>query len=417
MWNVKRRIQLISKTSRNDFGILDGEYFKHCLRVERARADRNQSFFVLIRYELHNIKDRTYIKDFSYKLHTRIRKVDLIGWFDKDTIGVILHGAKHEGGWQFAVDFEAEFFTNTPPLPFTVFSYPDHWIKTKDFNDSEEDEDENEPANTETVWQTNNKTLLQNRGENAIHSSLLSKKMPGWKRALDISVSLISLIFLLPLFGFISLFIKVVSPGPVIFKQKRVGYRGRIFTLYKFRTMHINNEENSHKNYVLDLIKNGKPAEKLDDKKDKRIIPCGSILRKSCIDELPQLFNILIGDMSLVGPRPCIPYEAKEYIRWQHNRFDTVPGLTGLWQVSGKNELSFSQMIRLDIRYCRNITFNNDVKIIIFTIPTVLSFIFKGLKKVIHKKRYEETAKRNQRRLLLQQGLCNFVLLNEDNRI
>jgi lipopolysaccharide/colanic/teichoic acid biosynthesis glycosyltransferase len=422
MWSIKKRIQLISKTSRNDFGILDDEHFKHDLRIERARADRNHSYFSLVLYELYKIRNKAEIKDFIYKLYTRIRKVDILGWFQKDVVGVILHGAKLEGAWQFAVDVEAEFFTKHTPPPFTVFSYPDHWIKISDF-----DEDETDDSKDDKLGSTSLRNILQYYYLNKHHSyinidkkapeiqtSLITNKMPIWKRALDISVSFLSLVLLFPVFLIVSLYIKSVSPGPVFFRQKRVGYKGKLFTFYKFRTMHVGNDQNFHKNHMKSVINSEKPIEKLDDKQDPRIIPGGSLIRKSCIDELPQFFNILRGDMSLVGPRPCIPYEAKEYIHWHHNRFDTVPGLTGLWQVSGKNDLSFSQMIRLDIRYSRNISFINDLKIVLLTIPTVLTLIFKGLKKVLYKNRLIALSKTKNRRLL-QQWLYNFIFLDEKN--
>jgi lipopolysaccharide/colanic/teichoic acid biosynthesis glycosyltransferase len=122
------------------------------------------------------------------------------------------------------------------------------------------------------------------------------------------------------------------------------------------------------------------------DSHDSRIIFGGKVLRKSCIDELPQLWNILLGNMSLVGPRPCIPYEAHEYLRWHTHRFDTMPGLSGLWQISGKNKLTFKQMIRLDIAYCDNITLLGDLQIIIKTPFAILKMVFESvLSKVVKK--------------------------------
>ena len=119
--------------------------------------------------------------------------------------------------------------------------------------------------------------------------------------------------------------------------------------------------------------------EKLDNKKDPRIIFGGKIIRKACIDELPQLINVLRGEMSLVGPRPCIPYEAEEYLRWHTNRFNILPGCTGLWQVSGKNRLTFKQMIRLDISYANNMSFRNDIKILLRTAPAVIGYMLEAV--------------------------------------
>ena len=175
--------------------------------------------------------------------------------------------------------------------------------------------------------------------------------------------------------------IKIVSPGPVFFRQERVGRSGNIFTLFKFRTMRVNNDESEHRKYLKDLIGDGsddeKPMIKLDD--NARIIPFGKIIRSIAIDELPQLINVLRGEMSLVGPRPCIPYEAEEYLRWHARRFDITPGLTGLWQVSGKNKTTFKEMIRLDIKYAAERSFLMDVIIFLKTPLVVLSQLHESM--------------------------------------
>jgi len=197
-------------------------------------------------------------------------------------------------------------------------------------------------------------------------------RIPLWKRAIDIAGSLVALLLLSPLLLLVALLIKIVSPGPVLFRQKRVGYLGRVFTLWKFRTMHVNADTTLHQNYLRELIRNEKEMTKLDHGRDPRIIPLGNLLRATGIDELPQLINILLGDMSLVGPRPCLPYEAYEYHPWQMRRFDAVPGLTGLWQVSGKNRTTFAEMMRLDIGYARKRAFLLDVMIVLKTIPAIV---------------------------------------------
>jgi lipopolysaccharide/colanic/teichoic acid biosynthesis glycosyltransferase len=159
-----------------------------------------------------------------------------------------------------------------------------------------------------------------------------------------------------------------------LFRQQRVGRGGEPFTIYKFRTMRPDMDVSKHKEYMKELIRNGADADKPMIKQDSAnpaIIPLGAILRKSAIDELPQLFNVLKGDMSLVGPRPVIPYEAKEFLDWHNGRFDVLPGLTGLWQVMGKNNLTFNEMIRLDVRYSREISPALDVEILLRT-PAVL---------------------------------------------
>ncbi|TFH31917.1 MAG: sugar transferase [Deltaproteobacteria bacterium] len=197
-------------------------------------------------------------------------------------------------------------------------------------------------------------------------------RIPLWKRAIDILGSLVAILLLSPLLLVVALLIKIVSPGPALFWQKRVGYLGRVFTMWKFRTMHVNTDTTLHQNYLRELIRNEKEMTKLDHIRDPRIIPFGGILRATGIDELPQLINVLLGDMSLVGPRPCLPYEAYEYHSWQMRRFDAVPGLTGMWQVSGKNRTTVKEMMRLDIGYARKRAFLLDVMIVLKTIPAIV---------------------------------------------
>jgi exopolysaccharide production protein ExoY len=143
--------------------------------------------------------------------------------------------------------------------------------------------------------------------------------------------------------------------------------------------MHVNATAKVHNNYYSTLMSSDVPMEKLDNE-DPRIIPFGALLRKMGLDELPQLFNVLKGDMSLIGPRPCIPYEAEEYKIWQRRRFDTVPGLTGLWQVSGKNRTTFNQMMRYDISYADKKNFLLDTKILLKTIPAIIDQVAENKK-------------------------------------
>lgn len=208
-------------------------------------------------------------------------------------------------------------------------------------------------------------------------NELLAKKTPLWKRAMDAVVSLLGLILLLPLFLCIALYIRIVSPGPILFKQKRVGRGGKLFDCYKFRTMKPDADTSTHRKYLESLIKgdshNDSQARMVKLVDEPQIIPFGNLLRESGLDELPQLFNVFLGDMSLIGPRPPIPYEVKEYKIWYRDRFDVLPGITGLWQVSGKNRLTFNEMMRLDITYARNVTLLGDLKIILLTPYAVYS--------------------------------------------
>jgi lipopolysaccharide/colanic/teichoic acid biosynthesis glycosyltransferase len=206
------------------------------------------------------------------------------------------------------------------------------------------------------------------------------RRIPAWKRTLDIFGSFFGLIILSPLFLVIAFLIKIISPGPVFFKQTRIGYGAKEFNFWKFRTMKVNADTASHQQYLSELIQGdneeGEQPDKPMIKQDNdnpNIIPFGYFLRNSCIDELPQLINVLLGDMSLVGPRPPIPYEVEEYLIWHKDRFDGLPGMTGLWQVSGKNRLTFKEMIRLDIQYERQMSLLTDLKILMMTPFAILN--------------------------------------------
>ena len=200
-------------------------------------------------------------------------------------------------------------------------------------------------------------------------------RVPIAKRILDIGCLLLALPTLLPLFIGIAALIKIVSPGPVFFTQERVGFMGRKFRIFKFRTMKANAETQTHQNHLKDLITSNIPMTKMDAKGDPRVIKFGGLLRSSGLDELPQLINVLRGEMSLVGPRPCTPYEYEQFQPWHKQRFRALPGLTGLWQVSGKNKTTFNEMINLDIRYASDWSLWLDIKIMFMTFPVLLGQI------------------------------------------
>ena len=197
-------------------------------------------------------------------------------------------------------------------------------------------------------------------------------EIPQWKRTLDVVFVLLTLPFVLPLAVLVAVLIRMVSAGPVLFRQERVGYLGRRFMCFKFRTMLVGAETTTHQGHLQHLMKSDAPMIKLDARGDSRIIPFGKMLRASGLDELPQFINVLRGEMSIVGPRPCMAYESDKYQPWQRERFNTLPGLTGLWQVSGKNQTTFVEMIRFDIYYARHKNVWLDLKIILKTIPALL---------------------------------------------
>ncbi|MFO1104337.1 MAG: sugar transferase [Methylocystis sp.] len=197
-------------------------------------------------------------------------------------------------------------------------------------------------------------------------------RVPRWKRLLDVVGVLLCAACLWPLVIMIALLIKISSRGPILFRQERVGLFGKPFVIYKFRTMVVGADTCVHEAHAADLIESGKPMTKLDSRGDTRLIRFGRLLRAAGLDELPQLINVWLGEMSLVGPRPCLPGEAERYQIWQQERFLTPPGLTGLWQVSGKNKTTFNEMVQLDIEYVRKRSLLLDLKIIFRTIPAVM---------------------------------------------
>lgn len=366
---------IAARDKEGRFGIYSEVVLEKILQYERSRADREGGYFSVVLFKLEGndaSNDRlvTILKNST-------RLIDHVGWYEKDIVCVVLTATDIDGAKLFAekiaTTVETEYQNGKRPLySYDLFRYPD-------IHDGEGHHD------VFTIYKGNKLRI----NEELMSSFVMT--MPGWKRYLDVFGSMMGLLLLSPLFLSLALYIKLVSKGPVFYKQTRVGYKGRDFTFIKFRTMHQDNDENFHSHHASDFIsKMDVPMEKLDDR-DPRIIPGGKIMRKACVDELPQLFNVLRGDMSLVGPRPCIPYEAEEYLRWHAQRFDVMPGMTGLWQVSGKNKLTFHQMISLDIAYSRKLTLWNDLRIILRTPPAILGMVSESVAGKLgleHKKAY-----------------------------
>jgi exopolysaccharide biosynthesis polyprenyl glycosylphosphotransferase len=199
------------------------------------------------------------------------------------------------------------------------------------------------------------------------------------KRSMDIAGSVCALILTAPLFLVIALVIKLTSTGPILFRQERAGWAGRRFVMLKFRTMYVASDSTIHEQYIERWIEgtigprdaSDAPVYKLSN--DPRVTPFGRLLRRTSLDELPQFFNVLTGAMSLVGPRPPIPYEVGRYSAWHLQRLAVRPGITGLWQVNGRNRLTFDDMVRLDITYARSWSLWLDLKILCRTPWVVVS--------------------------------------------
>ncbi len=334
--------------------VCSAEYFRKTIVRERYLSDRNNHGFSLVRF---NVDDATHASCISPGRFIEIlaaakRNVDVIGRHGIHNETAVLLPDTDNSGAEFFIRRILQKLEYPPScVEYTISTYPrDNW-------------------NTLHLPPRESDGSYAAISDKAYSSIITSRSLPFWKRALDIIGAAAGIVLLLPLFLFVALLIKIVSPGPVLYIQKRVGRFGKSFDFFKFRTMAYDNDEGVHQSYLKTLIapdeNDDQPMLKIEH--DGRIIPFGNFLRKSCIDELPQLFNVLKGDMSLVGPRPCIPYEAQEYLRWHSRRFDVIPGMTGLWQVSGKNRTTFKEMIRLDINYSLHSSLWLDLYIILKT--------------------------------------------------
>jgi len=343
--------------------ILSADAFHALLRRERSRSDRENNTFGLAVFDLSGPGvDAHRIQHFVRNVKEKMRCIDEIGWLDFGKVGMLLPITGLEGASMFRRRLLETSPESASLIPCTLYSYPDSWL----------------PCGQEKSRADAADRTEYGRSSAGAMRGAFSLRIPVWKRCMDILGSAVLILLLSPVFLLMCIYLKIASPGKVLFRQERVGYGMKTFTLFKFRTMRECSDPADHRRYLRELIKGGTAMEKLDSRKDSRIIRGGRVIRKACLDELPQLFNVLRGEMSLVGPRPCIPYEAEEYLRWHTRRFDILPGMTGLWQVSGKNKLSFEQMIRLDISYSNRITPLRDMKILLLTLPAIAEMILEA---------------------------------------
>ena len=366
--------------------ICSQEGFRDSIEREDARARRSGGTFSVVDFYVKDAgSEGKVVTNLLDVLHRRLRSTDEVGWLTKHHVGVLLYGTAFEEARLFAQSIMQLIPVVVKPS-YTIYNYP-----------MQHHGDTSRPAGEHTTDRAalNSEMIQKNEVKTIRELDLLySYAMPLWKRTLDVVGSAFLLLIFSPLFLALSCYIKLVSPGPVMFRQTRLGYGGKLFTLYKFRTMAVNVSTETHRRYLSEIIHegddqevSGRPMVKPDN---PQVIPCGRFFRAAGIDELPQLVNVLRGEMSLVGPRPPIPYEVKEYARWHTGRFDTVPGMTGLWQVSGKNTLTFKQMVRLDIRYARQKSFWLDMKILCAT-PLVL---YRQMRSSLNRKSHEKAGMR-----------------------
>lgn len=365
-------------------GIYPVEEFRAILGRERARSDRTGVRLSLIIFDMGDRHtDQTAARCLAHVLTQRMRSIDEVGWFDTWRLGIVLPDTPAEGASKLANDICQKFtIKNKMASPiFKIYTYPsDRLPGFKENPPNHPSVKTDLDGSVPSATQSDKAKILNCNSLMERLEPLLVKQMPAWKRGIDILGSVFGLILLFPVFLLISIVIKIVSPGPVFFKQKRVGYLGKPFNCLKFRTMHPNANSFAYEQHLSECINSDNPFNKLDND-DSRIMPFGKLLRKTSLDEVPQLLNVLRGEMSLVGPRPDVPYSVQRYTQWHHKRFDAFPGLTGLWQASGKNGTTFKEMIRLDITYIQQISFWLDLKILLKTVPVIITQTFDSLLK------------------------------------
>jgi lipopolysaccharide/colanic/teichoic acid biosynthesis glycosyltransferase len=379
---VKRVLSHIHRATRPGDGgsfprVHSAKVFASILNRERDRSDRTSQEFSMVVFDTGAASRRSAgVRDLVSVLARRIHSTDDIGWLEDGRIAAALPHTPPEGAWKFVDNVRRALGGGAPCPECTVYVYPTRWITRADGVSCPPPDARTTPSQPAIPFPKTGdgdpgfEAKSCSRPMEELDSHFL-RPIPFWKRAIDIMGSLLAMILLSPLVLLVALLIKIVSPGPLFFRQERVGYLGRRFTLWKFRTMDVNTDTAVHQEHLRELMAGEKEMVKLDNGQDPRIIPFGHMLRATGIDELPQLLNVLLGEMSLVGPRPCLPYEASAFLPWQMRRFDAVPGLTGLWQVSGKNRTTFREMMALDVRYAKKPAFPLDTMIFLKTVPAI----------------------------------------------
>lgn len=343
---------------------------------ESARADRSGGQFALVLFRVRNRKSLSAVR-LAKTILSRIRATDDVGWYDDEHLGVLLPDTSATGAWRFA-DAVASLASRRMHRPLcSVYAYPTRWFTEEDAPATPLLRHEPGNGNGEGRYAVRNLipyfldgVRTAEQPPSVVHrlEALLIRPLPWWKRTIDIIGSAIGLVLFSPIMLAAAIAIKLSSPGPVIFKQKRAGLGGKPFTIYKFRTMVTDAEALKAK--LRDRNEQDGPAFKIKD--DPRVTKVGKFLRKTSIDELPQLWNVLKGDMTLVGPRPLPVNESDACEGWQRRRLDVTPGLTCIWQVKGRSRVSFAEWVRMDVNYIRRRTFWRDLCIILQTIPAVL---------------------------------------------
>ena len=353
--------------------VLGEETFQRTLAIERKRTERSKKPFLLMLLNFGDAKvaegNRRVLGRLITALSESTRETDMVGWYkDYSVIGVIYTEIIIDDK-NTVVSTMMNRVSETLSRALTLDQLNQISISFHVFP---------EPWDGDTFDRPSNPTLYPD------HSDLDDRRKYAFavKRMIDVAGSGVGLLLIAPLFLAIAALVKLSSKGPVFFRQQRIGQHGMPFTFLKFRTMYVNNDAAAHKEYVKKLIagnaqahsnSNGNGTGVYKMTRDPRITRIGSFLRRTSLDELPQLINVLKGEMSLVGPRPPIQYEVDEYDIWHRGRLmEAKPGITGLWQVSGRSRVKFDEMVRLDIRYARTWSVWLDIKILLRTPRAVL---------------------------------------------
>ena len=324
--------------------------FRAALDRERARADRWAQPLALLSLGVTSARQgENTLHQVARILTRRMRVTDEAGWLDHRNIGILMPNTPGWGAWTVADEICREFPDSVPLPQCKVFCYPSNWFLNID------------NPHGDLL------RLLAGEGATEPLEPFFFQRLPLWKRALDILGASAALLVHLPLMLLVAAVTRLTSRGPILFAQRRAGLGGRPFTMYKFRTMVVDAER--HQAGLREQSEQDGPAFKLT--KDPRVTRLGRILRATSIDELPQLWNVLKGDMSLVGPRPLPCAESEACRGWQRQRLDVTPGLTCIWQIYGRSCVSFADWVRMDLRYIRARSLANDLKLIALTVPAL----------------------------------------------
>lgn len=352
--------------------ILPQEAFHKMITLERKRTERSRKPFLLMLLdtgsELPSDRNSRLLVDVLNALAASTRETDVTGWYATGAVVGVMYTEIAPGDRSSIVATMLARVSNSLRENLGLEQF--HRVKLS-FHLFPEDWDHEDPG------RPSNPTLypdLSDRDDSRKH-------LHSVKRAMDVFGSGLALIMLAPLLVLIAAAIKASSNGPIFFRQKRVGQHGQCFTFLKFRSMYVNNDASQHKQYVRQLIAGQAAKSPSTDPNggvfkltnDPRITRVGRFLRRTSLDELPQFLNVIRGEMSLVGPRPAIPYEVEAYDIWHRRRvLEAKPGITGLWQVQGRSRVGFDEMVRLDLRYVRCWSPWLDLKILLQTPKAVM---------------------------------------------